>query len=218
MKFKGILLDLDGTLYDYTAAHVPALTGAVRHIALKAGVREDAVREAILTARGTVHERLKGTAASHNRLLYFQGACERLGVSSFPLALDCYHLYWDTFLDNVKLFDGVLTFLGTFSTTPIILVTDLTADIQHKKIVALGLDPWIKFLVTSEEVGCEKPDPRIFQYALGKLGIKPYEACMIGDDRDKDIAGAQAAGITPLWFDPAGTRNFHDMIGLLNHE
>lgn len=47
----------------------------------------------------------------------------------------------------------------------------------------------------SDEVGAYKPDPRIFEAALGMLGAAPAEAAHIGDLRRTDIAGARAIGM-----------------------
>jgi 2-haloacid dehalogenase len=198
------LLDLDGTLYDYDKAHAPALAAALDHISVRCARSVEVCRTAVERSRQEVHQRLRGTAACHNRLLYFQGACERLDVGAFPLALEAYHVYWDAFLKNAVLFDGVQSFLKTFSRTPIVLVTDLTADIQHRKVTAFGLSSAVKFLVTSEEAGGEKPGALPFRLALEKLGLATQDVCMIGDDFDKDIAGAAALGIFPIWFNPSG--------------
>jgi FMN hydrolase / 5-amino-6-(5-phospho-D-ribitylamino)uracil phosphatase len=47
----------------------------------------------------------------------------------------------------------------------------------------------------SDEVGAYKPDPRIFEAALGMLGAAPSEAVHIGDLRRTDIAGGAAMGM-----------------------
>jgi beta-phosphoglucomutase-like phosphatase (HAD superfamily) len=55
-------------------------------------------------------------------------------------------------------------------------------------------------LVTSEEAGATKPDGRIFETALDRLGITPAQAVMVGDAWSTDIEGAIAAAIRPVWF------------------
>jgi putative hydrolase of the HAD superfamily len=51
-------------------------------------------------------------------------------------------------------------------------------------------------------VGAAKPDPRIFEVALARAGVARAEAVHIGDTLTQDAAGAEAAGITPIHFDP----------------
>jgi HAD superfamily hydrolase (TIGR01549 family) len=58
-------------------------------------------------------------------------------------------------------------------------------------------------LAISEEVGCEKPDSRMFLYALDKLDIAPqdYErVLMIGNNIKRDVNGANQVGISSVWF------------------
>ena len=50
-------------------------------------------------------------------------------------------------------------------------------------------------MVTSEEVGVEKPEPAAFLTALERLGVSAGEAVFIGDNPDGDIRGAIGAGI-----------------------
>ncbi len=66
----------------------------------------------------------------------------------------------------------------------------------------LGLTGYIDFAVTSSEVGCEKPDPRIFAEALRRAdATPPSDAVMVGDQIETDVNGALAAGIQPVLLD-----------------
>jgi HAD superfamily hydrolase (TIGR01509 family) len=58
----------------------------------------------------------------------------------------------------------------------------------------LVLDSWVE--------GISKPDPRIFALALGRLGVAPGDAIMVGDSPAADIAGAAAAGVRAALLDP----------------
>lgn len=49
--------------------------------------------------------------------------------------------------------------------------------------------------VDSVDVGCSKPDPRLFRAALDALGCAPQDALFIGDSPHRDIAGAAAIGM-----------------------
>lgn len=50
-------------------------------------------------------------------------------------------------------------------------------------------------IVVSCEVGYRKPDPKIFEVALNKLGVKPSEALYVGDVPFIDIPGAKSLGM-----------------------
>ncbi|HVM73067.1 MAG TPA: HAD family phosphatase [Anaerolineales bacterium] len=71
-----------------------------------------------------------------------------------------------------------------------------------------GLRPWIidkKFddafdaMIISAEVGVMKPDPRIYQVALEKLGVAPAEAVFL-DDFPANVTGARAVGMQAIHF------------------
>ncbi len=71
-------------------------------------------------------------------------------------------------------------------------------------LAAVGLGPYLDFVVDSGEVGIEKPDPRIFELALARADVAPAEAAYIGDFYSIDVKGATAAGLRAVLLDPGG--------------
>ncbi|QYZ80414.1 HAD family hydrolase [Methanofollis formosanus] len=61
-----------------------------------------------------------------------------------------------------------------------------------------GLYPFFDTVVFSSDIGCKKPDRRIFFAALGRLGITPQEALFIGDSRKNDLEPSRALGMQTL--------------------
>jgi putative hydrolase of the HAD superfamily len=98
-------------------------------------------------------------------------------------------------MDRITLYSGVLDFLHDLriAGVPVAIVTDLTAQIQLRKMVLLGLDRVVDWIVTSEESGADKPDPRGFELAVAKLGGVEGRIWSIGDDIACDLAGARQA-------------------------
>ena len=58
----------------------------------------------------------------------------------------------------------------------------------------LGIGRLMSAVVTSADVGAEKPDPRPLQEALTRLGVEPGRVVHVGD-RDADAESARAAGV-----------------------
>ena len=58
-----------------------------------------------------------------------------------------------------------------------------------------------KFILPSAVVGSAKPDKKIFEEALRLSGVKPHEACHIGDEVKTDIEGARNIGIHAILLD-----------------
>ncbi len=198
MKYKGLLLDIDNTLYDYSSTHQHALDKVVAYCIDILKVSENSVKDAYSIARKKVHIELSETASSHNRLLYFQKMLEILDINPLEYSYIIYNIYWDSFLEYMKPFEGVYEFLEMYK-NKICLVTDLTAHIQYRKIKKLKLENYCTYVVTSEEAGKEKPHPYMFMLALQKLNLKANEVCMIGDSFKKDIFGASSLGINSIW-------------------
>ncbi len=209
MKKKGILLDLDNTLYEYTTPHNKGLNEVISYCYIRFNIPSEEIKTAYSLGRQKVHIELSETAASHNRLLYFQKMLEILKIPPFKYALKLYNLYWDTFLNNMKLHDGVIDFLDKYK-GKICIVSDLTAHIQYKKIQKLKIESYIHSIVTSEESGREKPHSYPFMLALQKLELTSDNVFMIGDSFKKDIVGALNMGIESFWINDNEIKNIYN--------
>jgi putative hydrolase of the HAD superfamily len=67
-----------------------------------------------------------------------------------------------------------------------------------------GIADQFAVIVDSHVAGVEKPDPRIFQLALGACAVAPHEALYVGDIYEIDIVGARRAGMDAVLIDPLG--------------
>jgi 2-haloacid dehalogenase/putative hydrolase of the HAD superfamily len=54
-------------------------------------------------------------------------------------------------------------------------------------------------VVTSEDARCYKPDPGIFEVAMGALSVEPGNVLHIGDSLHSDVEGASKLGIATAW-------------------
>jgi putative hydrolase of the HAD superfamily len=79
------------------------------------------------------------------------------------------------------------------------LVTNGPCDLQCAKLDASGLSGYFGAVAISREAGVKKPDPRVFVFALGKLGVAATDSAFVGDTPRTDIAGARAAGMRAVW-------------------
>lgn len=191
-----VLLDLDNTLYEYAPAHAAGMAAAEEIASGLLNIKPSDFQACFADARTELKNRLGKTAASHNRLLYFQRTIERAGLSTQPMvALQMEQAYWRAFLNVAALFDEALEFLDDLRIAgiPTVIVTDLTAEIQLRKIVHFGLDRYVDMVVTSEEAGADKPAAANFELALAKLGGVEGIVWMIGEEPVSDIAAARAA-------------------------
>lgn len=103
---------------------------------------------------------------------------------------------------NFALFDDVLPTLETLQGQKLILglLTNLTSDV-NPICRKLGMEPYLDFVVTSREVGADKPKPPIFLAALQRAVVNASEAVHVGDQYKLDVTGARGVGITPILID-----------------
>jgi len=191
---NAILFDTDNTLYPYDPAHLAAQSAVREKVVSTLSIKPEDFDKAAKDARNQVKSRLKHTASSHSRLLYMQRMLEIMGLGSqVLLALDFEQTYWRTFLTNAILFDEVKELLDEVRMLgiPTAIVTDLTAQIQFRKVVYFGLDHYFDYIVTSEEAGFDKPHEAPFQIALEKMRPKGDCIWMVGDNPVNDIRGGR---------------------------
>ena len=199
---KAVIFDLDDTLYDYETVHKIAMERLCTFTCKKLNILKEQFLEAFSWAKARTKKTLGNTGASHNRMLYCQKTLEHLGLNPVEGALEMYNCYWDSILADMKLRDGTIHLFKKLKANgiKIAICTDLTAHIQHRKIRALGLVPYIDVLVTSEEAGIEKPGKEIYSLILEKLDL-PASACLfVGDSLEKDVEAPKHYGMEGILF------------------
>ena len=204
MSIKLITFDLDDTLWDvapvmhgaeaalrdWLAAEAPRLGAVpVEHLW--------AVRSRLLDAEPMLKHRL---SELRRRILfhaledagYPHSEAQTLAEAGFQVFLSARH--------QVELFTEVHPTLEALAERFMLgVITNGNADVRR-----LGLSDYFQFALCAEELGIGKPDPKPFTEALKRAGIAAEHAVHIGDHPSDDIAGAQAAGMRAIWFNPQG--------------
>lgn len=201
---KAVIFDIDGTLYDYDTAHEAAFRAVTEYGARNFGLSAEEFRNLHRQGDRTLRNHIGTLNASiHNRLIRYQLMLEDIHqpITHAPVMAD---LYWSTFLNNLNIYPGVVDCLKTLRSRGIIIGTgtDMTADYQYQKLLRLDLLQYIDFMVSSEEVNAEKPDPKLFACCARKAGCSAEECIFIGDNVKKDVKGAVQSGMHPVWFCP----------------
>lgn len=70
-------------------------------------------------------------------------------------------------------------------------------------LATIGLADLIEVVVVSAHTGWHKPQPGIFQAALGEAGVSAARAVHVGDSFTNDVVGARRAGLRPVLIDRA---------------
>ena len=146
--------------------------------------------------------RLGPVAASHNRLLRYQLLLEQACLPIFPHALEMARTYWEALLGTVEPEPGLIELLQGLKRAGIRIGvgTNMTALMQFQKLYRLGLTEFVDTVVTSEEVGVEKPEPGFFSLCQEKALCLPEETVFIGDNLELDVRASIRCGMHGVYY------------------
>ena len=208
-KLRVVFLDLDDTLCESRPAWAAGVQAAFD---LLASHRPDIDRQRALDEWAKVNERLLGRlnagklTMAQVRDRRFRVLLKGLHAEDDDLAHELNEALAHVRLTNIRLFDDTLPTLKALrSRYHVGVVTngagDDHDDSQWSVLRHLGLLDLVDSVWISDEVGFRKPDPRLFEGALEEVGVDPSEGAHVGDSPEKDVAGANAAGLTSvlLW-------------------
>ena len=200
MTIRCIAFDLDDTLWDchsvlhhaeqaqfhYLEQHYPAVVA--RYPSL----------EQLITSRLTYLEQYPELQHDLTRLRLRWLQQLALETELAPsMAEQVFQVFWQA-RNQVKLFPAVLAKLeGLSQTYPLGVITNGNANVHQ-----IGIGHLFCFTLSSAEAGVAKPHPAIFQQALMKAQVAAHEMVYVGDDPEKDVIGAQQAGLRTIWFNP----------------
>ncbi len=197
-----VLLDLDNTLFDSTSIYNTTIKNLESH-AKDLGFKSPSdFRKIYESVRAEVKKDLPNNPVNRLRILYFKKMSEKLfGRTDPPFVLKLDTAYFRYFLGGIKEwkkknqleFRKILSLLRELQNgQDLVFITNESLRTQILKLSVLLPKDIIYRLVTSEEVGAEKPSPLIFQKALEGTTTPSY---LVGDSLEDDIKGGIRAGL-----------------------
>jgi FMN phosphatase YigB (HAD superfamily)/ribulose-5-phosphate 4-epimerase/fuculose-1-phosphate aldolase len=201
MFYKAIIFDLDNTIYDYQYCHNIALKNVFNFINEKTNIDISFLNQTYTTISNNVKYDLKNTASSHNKTIYFKKLLEILNMNL--LFLNQINLtYWSSFYENINFFPYFQEFLNWNKNKgiKIAILTDYQTEHQIIKLEKLKLTEYIDLIITSEEIGIEKPSNYGFLSILNKMKLNINDVIMIGDNYEKYIIGSNNLNIKNYQF------------------
>lgn len=79
----------------------------------------------------------------------------------------------------------------------------------ERLLIGLGLGDLLADIISSADVGLHKPDPRIFELACERIGVRPENSAHVGDHHYADFLGASALGMRAVLIDRHGIEADH---------
>ena len=206
---KAVLLDLDNTILATSAPNEDAWRKVYASFASRIGGLEV---ERLLTAIGEVSDWYwsDNERHLHGRLNPVDSRREIVSLAFAKLSINSpavAHELADSF--SVEREKAIVPYPQAIETledfrnrgSRLALLTNGSSELQRSKIERFNLAPFFDCIIVEGEFGFGKPDENVFLYALQQLNVTAREAWMVGDDLERDIAGAQSAGIFAVWID-----------------
>jgi len=198
MRYKAIFIDADDTLFDFQAGERIAAGRVLEFL----GIKDPGALDAYCAINAALWRDLEKGLINQAGLKVrrFEILMERYGAPGDPAAAA--EFYMQALSEQSILLPGALEAVERIAERlPVSIVTNGISRVQRGRMGRSPLKDLIRDFVISEEIGCAKPDPRVLEIALARLGVKPEDALMAGDGA-ADMRCAQAAGVDGCWFNP----------------
>jgi FMN phosphatase YigB (HAD superfamily) len=154
-----VIFDLDNTLYDYESANSAGENALINFLHENLRISNAEIKNQLIHSRKNVKDALGNTASSHSRLMYIREFLNSNDLNVHAtFALECEQVFWRSYMEKMVLFEGVEEFVNylRLSRSKLVLVTDLSTQIQIRKLAWLGLEKAFELIITSEEAGGDK--------------------------------------------------------------
>ena len=213
---KHIFFDLDHTIWDFDRNAEETLNELYHTYDLKA-LGLNSCSDFILTYTENNHKlwadyHLGKITKDFLRAERFSKTFIQLGISPDVVPHQFEEDYVNISPTKTNLFDGaadVLTYLKEKYTLHII--SNGFKETTLTKMELSNLNPYFENVIISEDVGVNKPNPRIFEYALERAKAQKEESIMIGDSIEADIYGALNFGMEAIFFNPLAKEKPEDV-------
>jgi phosphoserine phosphatase len=151
---------------------------------------------------------LREWAPSYRIESWTRGLAHLRIAHSEALAIELDRAFRDNLVRRCAAYSDVLPVLKTLSTTHTLAVaTNGPSDVQATKLKGSGLERFFPVVVASSDVGYGKPDRRIFEIAVQRLGMDASGVLVVGDSVEKDVVGASAAHLRCVWLNRTGAKS-----------
>lgn len=203
MEYTWLLLDADGTLFDYEKAEAAALRTTFEQ-------NLDGFEPYYLRAYQEINAQIwldyeRGKLSQEQvKVRRFEQLFQALDIETdAALFSRRYLVNLGQAADLIKGAEGIIRALSKH--VDLALITNGLKDVQRSRLARAGIGDVFEAVIISEEVGAAKPHPRIFDVAFQRMSHPPKEEVLIvGDSLSSDVKGGSDYGIDTCWYNPTG--------------
>jgi len=186
-KLRGVIFDMDNTLFDFVEAKMIACTSVVRHI--NAGDPEE------------LFSYFRRDKYGFENLENISDYLNDYNLYSREVFIQCCGIYRREKVNNIKLYPEVRNTMLKLKNMGLILglLTDADMDNTVSRIKKVRLCNYFKSFFTHDITGEKKPSHIPFNYALNSMNLHPHETLFVGDSLRRDIMPSKQIGMTTAY-------------------
>ena len=215
MGYNWILFDADGTLFDYDTAESAALRKSFEQSGHAYDMSYNNIYRQINAELWRAFE--QGLVTQDDlRIRRFEELLTAIGSDADARRFS--NFYLNNLSQQSILIDGAETLLKKLSRRcRFVIITNGLKQVQRPRFKYSSIAPLLTDIVISEEVGCAKPDPAIFDIAFEKMNHpSKRDVLMVGDSLSSDIQGGSNYGLDTCWYNP--DRKTQDLDVIITYE
>lgn len=205
-KYNCIMMDIDNTLLDFDAAEHKALLETLQQFSLPC---DEAAVSRYHEINSSLWGELNKGKIRRDKLVIerFDRFVKEIGAAAKATELNrAYTEHLATHADVIPGAEEALQELAEVAT--MIAVSNGTESVERGRLKLSGFEKYFDDIFISEAVGVSKPNPKIFQMAMRKLGIEHSDKVLVvGDSLSADIQGGVNAGLDTCWVNMNGLEN-----------
>ncbi len=204
-RYEILLLDLDDTILDFSAAEAEAYARTLGEHGLP---RSREILERYHQVNMLWWEKLERGEAEREEILLgrHRQMFRELGLQADPLRFELdYRRQLGEAHDLLPGAKAALDYLKGRGYR-LFLASNGLAETQHSRLRGAGIGPYFEGSFISEELGANKPEPAFFEACFARIpGFSREKTLMVGDSLSSDILGGRRAGIDTLWLNRRGS-------------
>jgi len=191
-RYRGVLLDVDGTLVDSNDAHAHAWKDAFAEHELE--IPYSRIRALIGMGGDFLIEQLTGIPRSQPR--------------NHAISKRQSEVFSARWLERVRPLVGARQLVLQLASAQYLyaIASSAKPEVLEPLLAIAGIDDLCEVRTTAGDADRAKPDPEIIEVAIGRLGVERSQVVLIGDT-PYDVAAARAAGIDTIGVTSGGFSN-----------
>jgi 2-haloacid dehalogenase len=205
-KYELVLLDADGTLFDFVTAQTASQRGVFEQYGFPFS---EEVRTRYQEISDYLWEEFEHGKIQQDFLQVerWRRLLDEFGFKADPVAFN--NAYLNLLAKGSFLLSGALEVCRDLAKhCTVAVASNGIARVQRNRLAISPIRPYVKHLIVSEDAGHAKPHRGFFEYAFRVCGHEDKGTTIIvGDSLGADVKGGVDFGIATCWYNPTGAAN-----------